>query len=218
MVNWSAIDTVLLDMDGTLLDLHFDSHFWLEHVPLRYAERRGVPLAEAKASLYARYQAMLGTIDWYSVDYWTVELDLDIALLKEEISHLIAVHPHVIPFLQALRSAGKTVALVTNAHFKSLSMKMERTALAGYFDRIICAHEFGVPKEQPRFWTQLQTHFPFVRERALFVDDSLPVLRAARAHGVAELLAVRQPDSRLPPREIEEFAAIASFADLLPIA
>ncbi|MGB5279222.1 MAG: haloacid dehalogenase, partial [Gammaproteobacteria bacterium] len=23
------IDTVLLDLDGTLLDLHFDNHFWL---------------------------------------------------------------------------------------------------------------------------------------------------------------------------------------------
>src|SRR5690606_507131 len=25
---WNQIDTVLLDMDGTLLDLHFDNHFW----------------------------------------------------------------------------------------------------------------------------------------------------------------------------------------------
>ncbi|HBT55971.1 MAG TPA: haloacid dehalogenase, partial [Pseudomonas sp.] len=33
MLNWNAIDTVLLDMDGTLLDLHFDNHFWLEHMP-----------------------------------------------------------------------------------------------------------------------------------------------------------------------------------------
>ena len=33
MLNWSKIDTVLLDMDGTLLDLHYDSHFWLNVIP-----------------------------------------------------------------------------------------------------------------------------------------------------------------------------------------
>jgi 5'-nucleotidase len=31
--DWREIDTVLLDMDGTLLDLEFDSHFWLSLVP-----------------------------------------------------------------------------------------------------------------------------------------------------------------------------------------
>ncbi|MCP4043692.1 MAG: haloacid dehalogenase, partial [Gammaproteobacteria bacterium] len=35
VINWNSIHTVLLDMDGTLLDLHFDNQFWLEHVPLR---------------------------------------------------------------------------------------------------------------------------------------------------------------------------------------
>ena len=37
MLDWQDIHTVLLDMDGTLLDLHFDNHFWLEHLPKRYA-------------------------------------------------------------------------------------------------------------------------------------------------------------------------------------
>ena len=39
------IDTVLLDMDGTLLDLHYDNHFWLEHLPQRYAELHGISRA-----------------------------------------------------------------------------------------------------------------------------------------------------------------------------
>ena len=47
---WSDIDTVLLDMDGTLLDLHFDNHFWLEHLPQRYAELHGVSRAMAEWS------------------------------------------------------------------------------------------------------------------------------------------------------------------------
>lgn len=51
MLDWTAIDTVLLDMDGTLLDLHFDNFFWLEYLPLRYAEQHSLPLPVAKARL-----------------------------------------------------------------------------------------------------------------------------------------------------------------------
>ena len=40
--DWENIETVLLDMDGTLLDLHFDNHFWLQHVPVCYAEKHGL--------------------------------------------------------------------------------------------------------------------------------------------------------------------------------
>ena len=27
-IDWTQLDTILLDMDGTLLDLEFDNHFW----------------------------------------------------------------------------------------------------------------------------------------------------------------------------------------------
>ena len=46
MINWHDIDTVLLDLDGTLLDLHFDNYFWCQHLPLCYARRHGIALPE----------------------------------------------------------------------------------------------------------------------------------------------------------------------------
>lgn len=216
MLDWDRVDTVLLDMDGTLLDLNFDTFFWLEHVPLRYAQRHAMPVTEAKAYLMSRYQAIAGTIDWYSVDHWTAELDLDIALLKQEVDHLIVVHPYVVEFLERLRRHDKCVALVTNAHMKSLAMKMEKTRLAGHFDKVICAHEFRIPKENANFWPALQERLPFEPQRTLLVDDSLPVLRAARNYGIAWLLAVRKPDTRQPEKDVEEFEAIGSFRDILP--
>jgi 5'-nucleotidase len=215
MLDWQHIDTVLLDMDGTLLDLHFDNYFWHEHMPLRYSERCGIDLQTAKSSLLARYGALEGTMQWYCVDYWSRELDLDVALLKSEIDHLIAVHPHVPRFLDAVRTLGKRVALVTNAHHKSLALKMERTQLAGHFDAVICSHDFGMPKEDRSFWGRLQAQFAYEPQRTLLVDDSLAVLRSARDFGIAHLLCVLQPDTRQAPREITEFPAIASFADLI---
>jgi putative hydrolase of the HAD superfamily len=216
MVEWQQIDTVLLDMDGTLLDLNFDTYFWLEHVPRRYSEKLGIELAEAKAMLMPRYQELLGTINWYSVDFWSEELGLDIALLKEEVDHLIAVHPFVTDFLDAVRRSGKRVVLVTNAHMKSLELKMERTRLGGHFDRLVVSHDFGMPKEAAQFWDRLQGVEPFEPQRTLLVDDSLPVLRSARDYGIRWLLAVYEPDSQQPRRDVAEFDAIETFLDIMP--
>ncbi len=216
MIEWHSIDTVLLDMDGTLLDLHFDTHFWLEHVPLRLAEKHRISHDDAKAQLYPQLHAHKGTLNWYCVDFWSEELELDIPALKREVDHLIAIHPHVIDFLTAVRDLGKRLVLVTNAHGKVLDLKMERTQLNKYLDAIISSHDIGAPKEEVEFWEKLQTVEPFQRLSTLFIDDSPPVLRAARDYGIAYLLTVTKPDSQRPARELQEFPAIESFRDILP--
>ena len=216
MVPWHKINSVFLDMDGTLLDLHFDNHFWREHVPMRYAELHGIALEEAKSRLFDRFKLKEGTMDWYCVEYWSKELELDIAGLKQEIDHLIAVHNHVIEFLQRTRDTGKRVVLVTNAHAKSLDLKMRVTGLADAFDALICAHDIGYPKEDLRFWTLLGKHEPFEPENTLFIDDSLSVLRAAREFGIGHILAIRKPDSKSPSRDIDEFISIDGFDAIMP--
>ncbi|HEX8964321.1 MAG TPA: GMP/IMP nucleotidase [Rhodocyclaceae bacterium] len=216
MIDWNDIDSVLLDMDGTLLDLNFDNHFWQVHVPLRYAEIRGVTREAAREELMARYHARAGTLEWYSVDFWETELELDIMKLKEEVAHLIAVHPNVTAFLKAVRAAGKRVALVTNAHHKSLTLKMARTGLQEHFDFLITSHELGVEKEKPEFWDRLQARFPFDPRRSVLVDDSLPVLDSGRAYGIRRLISIRRPDTRKPAKETGDYHAIDSFADLMP--
>jgi putative hydrolase of the HAD superfamily len=214
-IDWNVIDTVFLDMDGTLLDLNFDNHFWREHVPARYAERLGLTLAEAKADLLPRYARIEGTLEWYCVDHWSRELGLDIALLKQEVDHLIVVHPHVMDFLEALATLGKRRVLVTNAHQKAIALKMERTRLAGHLDRVICAHDLGTAKEARGFWALVHAIEPFDRERTLFIDDSPAVLTAAREYGFSRLLMVLKPDSKAPARAAGAFPAIHDFAELL---
>jgi putative hydrolase of the HAD superfamily len=217
MLPWHEIDTVLLDMDGTLLDLHFDNHFWQVYVPEKYAERHGLSHGDAHDECFRRYDAKAGTLDWYCVDYWTEALDLDIVALKEEVAHLIQVHPDVTDFLSAAKAASKRVVLVTNAHHKSLDLKMLRTGLERYFDAIHSSHSFGLAKENPDFWTALWTVEPFDPERTLLADDSLPVLRSAAAYGLRHLLAIRKPDTRLPAKDTAEFPAIDRFSQVMPI-
>jgi putative hydrolase of the HAD superfamily len=149
------------------------------------------------------------------VDFWQTELELDIMLLKEEVSHLIAVHPAVVDFLAAARAAGKRLVLATNAHHKSLTLKMAKTGLEPHFDALVTSHELGAAKEAQDFWRKLRAVEPFDPARTLLVDDSLPVLDAAREFGIRHLVCVRNPDTRLPPKDTRDYPAIDSFAELL---
>jgi putative hydrolase of the HAD superfamily len=215
MIDWKKIDTVMLDMDGTLLDLNFDNHFWKEFVPQKYADQLGLSLAEAKQELIPRFKNMEGKLEWYCLDYWSEALQLDIAGLKAEIAGLITVLPHVTEFLEKIRASSKSLYLVTNAHRGGLDIKMQKTCLQVFFDQIICSHDLGVAKEQPRFWPLLQERQPFVKEMTLFVDDNLAVLESARQYGIAHLVAVAKPDSRQPKREVAGFSAIEDFRELM---
>ncbi|RVU29896.1 GMP/IMP nucleotidase [Neptunomonas marina] len=215
-MDWSSIDTVLLDMDGTLLDLHFDSFFWLEHLPLRYADIHQLDPDEAKRWLHERIMQEQGTLNWYCLDYWSRELDVDIVALKREVTERIAFRPHVKDFLSQLKVHDKRAVIVTNAHRGSLMLKLEKTDLAERVDHIICSHDYGVPKEEQAFWQRLQQEEPFDPERTLLVDDSLAVLRAAQTYGIRYLLSIVQPDSQSPKRDIAEFTAIDRFSSITP--
>jgi HAD superfamily hydrolase (TIGR01509 family) len=214
-LDWSAIDTVLLDMDGTLLDLRFDNWFWREHIPDHYARRRGLDPAAARAQLAPKFHAALGTIDWYCIDHWSRELDLDIRQIKRAVRHEVRYLPGAEQFLAKLAVSGKRRVLITNAHPETLAIKNEQIALAAHFDASYSSHRFALPKEDPEFWSRFRAEEPFEPARTLFVDDSVPVLEAARRHGIAWLRAVRRPDSALPPNDIATFPAVDRVCDLL---
>jgi putative hydrolase of the HAD superfamily len=216
-INWDAIDHVLLDMDGTLLDLAFDNYFWRELVPQRYAEKHALSLEQARARLEPEFTSIQHTLPWYCTDYWSGITGLNMAELKREIRHLIGPLEGSEDFLRAVKAQGKSLWLATNAHRDSWSLKLEQTGLTPYFDRIICSHDFGAPKEDPRFWQRLRTAHPFDPARALFADDSLPVLQAARDFGIGHVVAVRHPDTTQPRREMTGFAAVDRLLELLPV-
>ena len=219
MLDWAQIDTVLLDMDGTLLDLNFDNHFWQKHLPRRYVETKGLSGASAdtaREELKARFHIHAGTLAWYSVDFWTTELELDIMRLKEEVAHLIDVHPHVTGFLEAVRASGRRIVLATNAHHKSLTLKMARTGLSPHFDALITSHELGAAKEEQAFWERLRAVEPFDPARTVLVDDSLPVLDSARRYGIGHLVAVKRPDTQQPEKHTGDYVAIDDFSQLMP--
>ena len=215
-LDWNDIDTVLLDMDGTLLDRHFDDHFWLEHVPKRYAAKHHLPVEETKEKLHALFRSQERTLNWTDLDYWSDRLGMDIPLLKREVDHLIAVHPFVVNFLLFLKQHGKLVYLVTNAHGKTLELKMKKTRLGAYFNGIVSAHDIGLPKEESAFWGKLQETVWYDPARTLLGEDSETNLGTARDYGIRYLIYVSGYSSAVAPVPSPEYHSVRYFSELLP--
>jgi len=216
VIDWNDIDTVLLDMDGTILDRHFDDHFWLEHVPKRWAAQNNTTLKYAMEHLYALFRSQENSLNWTDLDYWSDRLKLDIPVLKQEIEHLIAVHPYVIEFLLFLKHHGKSIWLVTNAHSKTLDLKMRTTRIGGYFDGIISAHQVGLPKEDARFWGKLQNFINYEPIRTLLGEDSEANLATAQGFSIRYLVYISRYSSKVEPRQSDRFSTIDYFNRLIP--
>ncbi|MCC6632814.1 MAG: GMP/IMP nucleotidase [Gammaproteobacteria bacterium] len=211
------IRTLLLDLDGTLLDLAFDTHFWLEVVPEYYGRERGLTAERAlREQIQPRLRAAEGTLNWYCLDYWSRMLELDLSAIKSRHDERIAWLPGAQQFLARQRAAGRRLVLATNSHPETLRIKDEKVAVRAHLDAMFSSHQFGAPKEHAEFWLRLAAVEPFDPAHTAFIDDNPKVLQAARAAGIACVIAVTNPDSSRPPRAPPEgFAHVAAVADIL---
>ena len=212
--DWSAIDTILLDLDGTLLDQAYDNHIWGELVPQRFAAAKGMHLAAARQEIARRYAEHHGTILGYCIDFWSRELGVDIAALHRERMAESEWLPGAREFLQRMRAAGKRLILLTNSHPSALAVKNEQTRVLDYLDASATSHDFGFPKEDARFWPAAGARFGYDPARSLFADDNPHVLSAARAAGIRWVYGIRHWDTKRERRDHLEHPATDSLADL----
>lgn len=225
MINWNRIDYILLDMDGTILDRYFDDYFWEHLVPEKYAEKNNITFGKAKEELFKKYKIHEGTLNWTDLDFWSKELNLDIPALKEQVKHLIEVHPYVEEFLSMLKRQKKKIFLVTNAHYKSIDIKLKKTAIGKYFNSVVTSFDLGYPKESYEFWKNAEKALRFKKEKTLLIDDTLSVLRAAKAYGIRYLILKEKPNSRLQTITLQSlrsedsggFISISEFKDLIQV-
>ena len=212
---FETCETLMLDMDGTVLDLAYDNYMWLTHVPERYAAENGMSPGEAREMLYAKFRAAQGDLKWYCLDHWSEYLGLDIIQLHRDHHHRIDYLPGAQTFLEFVRERHIQVLLVTNSHPDTLHLKDEVTGLTEYFDGVHTSHSYGYAKERQEFWQALQEETGFDPNTTLFVDDSQPVLKSAATFGVSKPVAITRPDTSKPLRGAAEFVDIEGVADLI---
>ncbi|MBH0191846.1 MAG: HAD hydrolase-like protein [Nitrospira sp.] len=213
--SWDQIDDVLLDMDGTLLDRHFDNFFFEEELPRRYAVLQGLSFDESRSRLMAMYRSMEGELAWTDLHYWSERVGIDVVAMHKELDHMIGFLPGAEEFLQYLQRLGKRVTIITNAHESGLSVKTAKTGLDQYVDRIVDAFEIGYLKMRPEYWPKCQRLLGFDPARSLFMDDDEGCLVAAERFGVAHLIHSAKPSSRLPPAPLAQFFSVVGFRPLL---
>ncbi len=205
----------MLDMDGTILDLAFDTYVWKELVVGRYAEHNDLEYRVARDRLYAKYMAIQGDLEWYCLDHWSERLGFDVLELHREVHHRIVYLPGAQAFLETVRATDTRVLLVTNSHPDTLNLKNDTLGFDGYFDGIHSSHTYGHAKEKQEFWHALQEEEGFDPETTVFVDDTVPVLRSAVDYGIRQSVVITHPDTTEPVRENGEFPGVSGVRDLV---
>ena len=216
MIDWSRIDVVLLDMDGTLLDLHYDNTVWNERLPRHYSAHHELSDEDAQSHLFDYMRTVYGQIEFYCLDHWSEFTGLDILEPHRDVTHLIQWRPNALEFTRRVRQSGRPAVLATNAHPDSVAIKDQHSQIVQELDGVITAHGYQAPKEQQAFWQALFEEHPYDPGRALFIDDNAAVLDAAVEFGVGQVLTITQPDSGRPPRENLAHPTLDDFSQIWP--
>ncbi len=213
-LNWDEIDDVLLDMDGTLLDRHFDNFFFEEELPRRYAVLHGLSFEKARGRLMAMYRSVEGELAWTDLHYWTGRVGIDVVAMHRELSHMIGYLHGAEAFLGELKQRGKRITIITNAHRASVDVKTAKTGLDRRVDRIVDAFEVGYLKMRSEYWPTCQRLVGFDPKRSLYVDDDEGCLVAAEEYGLGQIIHSSKSSSQLPAVSSTKFSSIECLLSL----
>lgn len=208
-------ETLLLDLDGTLLDLAYDNHVWLHALPSALAEAKGISEDEARRLVLGRIERLRGTMGWYDLDDWSQALDFDVMALKRAHDARIAWLDGAEAFLHRARLAGYRLVLVTNSTRPLLELKDARTRVLEHMDAAYSSQDFGAPKETQTFWQRFAQVERIDRRDCVLIDDSAPVLNAGRTFGLGAVLGLRWPDTSRPARDLPGLPTAETVDELL---
>ena len=185
------IECLLIDMDGVILDNAYDNDFWQNQIPEVIADSKGIAFDDAKRLAIQIFNYKKNTKDWYDVDYWSNMLDIDIEAQKrsEKSFSRISLYDGVIDTLSVLKNKTKMI-LITNAHRKTLNIKLEKYNLTPYFDEMVCAHELNYVKEDIQLWYMLRSKYRLDYEKTLLVEDTINNINVGLSAGISGAIYV----------------------------
>ncbi len=206
------IECLLVDMDGVILDNTYDNNFWQNQIPNVLSKKRNISFNDAKRLAIQIFNFKKNTKDWYDLDYWSNMLDIDIEAEKRSDESLskIKLYDHVTETLTKLKKSIKLI-LITNAHRKTLNIKLGKYDISPYFDEMICAHELHYVKEDIQLWYMLKSKFKLNFEKTILVEDTINNINVALSAGVSSAVYVGDEDFK----PSEKILQLNSINDLL---
>ncbi len=204
----------LIDLDGVILDTSYDNYFWQEYVPLVYAQKNSISKKDAVSFTHSLFNYKKRSKDWYDIDYWSNILDIDISeeKKKKENMLLIRIIEGSLEVLTKLRSLNKKLFLVTNAHRKTLDIKLSKYDLSEYFDQLVCSHELGYIKEDIQFWHLLRNKLGIDYSNSVLIEDTFENITSAHNAGLNKFIYISNTDRNFGKIETLRLRSLADLA------
>ena len=190
----AAIQTVLFDLDGTLIDsirLILDSyhHTLATHgIPPRTDDHwlRGVgtPLSVQ----FAEWRDDLGKVEAMVATYRAYNL--------AHHDRMVTVYPGVVAAVEAIRAAGRRTGLVTSKNRQGALRGLTLVRLEAMMDVLVCADEVTNPKPHPEPVEKAVALLGADPATTVYVGDSIHDMVSGRAAGVRTAAALWGPFGR----------------------
>lgn len=212
-------DTIVFDLDGTLVDSAPD----LAEALNRVLDENGLPkvapesvrgmVGEGAARMIARGFAAAGR---------AVGDEPPDGLRQRFLAHYADCladstrpFPGAVAALETLAAAGRRLAVCTNKSEATSRALLDRLGLSRFFGAVVGGDSLAVHKPDPRHLTEAILRAGGTPERAAMVGDSIVDVEAARAAAVP-VVAVSFGYTRVPPAQFGADALIDSFDELVP--
>ncbi|MCH1416878.1 MAG: HAD-IA family hydrolase [Gammaproteobacteria bacterium] len=181
------IECMLVDMDGVILDNTYDNNFWQNQIPGVISKNKNISFEDAKRLAVQIFNYKKNTKDWYDVDYWSNMLNVDIEAEKRSSISFdrIQLYEGVTKTLNKLKDNFRLI-LITNAHRKTLNIKLEKYDLSPYFENMICAHELHYVKENIQLWYMLKSRFKLDYTKTLLIEDTINNIKVGLSAGISQ--------------------------------
>ena len=78
--------------------------------------------------------------------------------------------------------------LITNAHRKTLNIKLQKYDLSPYFDEMVCAHELHYVKEDVQLWYMLRSRYRIDFEKTVLIEDTIKNIYTGLSAGISKAI------------------------------
>ena len=211
----AALQTILFDLDGTLIDsvrLILDSyhHTLAQHgIPARsdedWLKGVGTPLtvqfAEWRDSP-EQLEALIATYREYNLKHH---------------DRMVTVYPGVVEAVREIKAAGRQTGLVTSKNRQGALRGLKLVGLEALMDVLVCADEVTNPKPHPEPVEKAVALLGANPATTVYVGDSVHDMHSGRAAGVKTAAALWGPFGRESLESASPDYWLAAPADIVPL-